>query len=604
MSNFLWSKIRIYGSIRFCQLIFQMIVSSDTVPQPKRVRYFRLAALMVSFSSITVAVTVALQLLLVDHFAIEHASQQARLRLQQLSWQMRDSLDRTLDQAVRDVYLLSDLPQLRDTDPVAARQIVDNLQHHFSDYAWIGIARPDGKVLAATSGLLENADVSARPWFHTGQQGVSATDYHPAALLGKLLPHMDDPWRFVDVSGPVRDANGTLRGVLAIHLSWAWARSLARELLTPAQRGIGAEIIVVRSDGVVLLGPADILEKPIATESLALAQQGKTGAIKERWPDGRTYVTGYSQSGRSRERATLHWAVLVRQTEQAAMASAHRFERLTLWLSLLLACGLAAVAAMLARRIAAPLKSLSGAMEDIARAPHQATPAAIPAVGGFHEAHVLSDALRGLIHSERRHHVELEKMNADLEETVAARTAELNGLLMRDLLTGLPNRRALMQALPEAMARAARLDRPFAVLFLDMDGFKLVNDTHGHEEGDELLRQFGACILASIRKTDMVARLAGDEFVVILDMLADESDAAGKAEFLLSQLCRPFTLGSASVQVGASIGVALQMPRQPQDPARLLARADGAMYEAKRKGKSRVVMAPAQAEPAESAQAF
>jgi diguanylate cyclase (GGDEF)-like protein len=566
---------------------------SDHAPQRKRTMHFRLAALMVSFSCLTVAITVVLQLLLVDHYAIEHASQQARLRLQQLSWQMRDSLDRTLDQAVRDVYLLSALPALRQSrDPAAARSVLENLQHHFSDYAWIGIAEPDGNVLAATGGLLENHDVTARPWFHSGQQDVTASDYHPAVMLGKLLPRTPDPWRFVDVAGPIRNEDGSLRGVLAIHLSWAWARSLARDLLTPEQRDMGAEIIVVRSDGVVLLGPDDILEKPISTESLRLALQGKTGAITERWPDGQTYVTGYSLSGSPRERTTLHWAVLVRQTERAAMASAHQFERRTLWFSLLLAGVLAGIAALLARRIIAPLKSLSAAMEDIAQAPEQATPEAIPQIGGFHEAQVLSEALRGLIVSERRHQMALTEMNLHLEETVAARTAELEGLLMRDVLTGLPNRRALMQALPEAMARAARLERPCAVLFLDMDGFKQVNDTRGHEEGDELLRQFGTRILNSIRETDMAARLAGDEFVVILEMLNDESDAAAKAESLLGQLSRPFILSSGSVQVGASIGVALQIPAQGQDPARLLARADQAMYEAKRKGKSRVAIAP------------
>jgi len=570
-----------------------MTVSSDHAPQRKRTMHFRLAALMVSFSCLTVAITVVLQLLLVDHYAIEHASQQARLRLQQLSWQMRDSLDRTLDQAVRDVYLLSALPALRQSgNPAVARGVLENLQHHFSDYAWIGIAEPDGNVLAATGGLLENHDVTARPWFHSGQQDVTASDYHPAVMLGKLLPRTPDPWRFVDVAGPIRNEDGSLRGVLAIHLSWAWARSLARDLLTPEQRDMGAEIIVVRSDGVVLLGPDEILEKPISTESLRLALQGKTGAITERWPDGQTYVTGYSRSGSNRERTTLHWAVLVRQTEQAAMASAHEFERRTLWFSLLLAGILAGVAALLARRIVAPLKSLSGAMEDIAQAPEQATPDAIPQIGGFHEAQVLSEALRGLIVSERRHQTALTEMNLHLEETVAARTAELQGLLMRDVLTGLPNRRALMQALPEAMARAARLERPCAVLFLDMDGFKQVNDTRGHEEGDELLRQFGTRILHSIRETDMAARLAGDEFVVILEMLNDESDAAAKAKSLLGELSRPFILSSGSVQVGASIGVALQIPSQGQDPARLLARADQAMYEAKRKGKSRVAIAP------------
>jgi diguanylate cyclase (GGDEF)-like protein len=156
-----------------------------------------------------------------------------------------------------------------------------------------------------------------------------------------------------------------------------------------------------------------------------------------------------------------------------------------------------------------------------------------------------------------------------------------------------------MQALPEAIARASRMQRPCAVLFLDMDGFKLINDTRGHEEGDELLRQFGARLQGSIRETDMAARLAGDEFVVILEMLGDEHDAVAKADFLLGQLSRPFVLNSGVVQVGASIGVVLQMPAQPADATRLLARADQAMYEAKRAGKHRVALAPAEAEPAE-----
>ena len=571
-----------------------MTADSDTQGKAKRARPSRLAALMVSFACVTVAITVLLQLTLADHFAIQHASEEAELRLQQLSWQMRDSLDRTLEQAVRDVHLLSTLPAIRRPgDSAAARQILENLQRTYPDYAWIGIASPDGKVSAATGGMLEHRDVMTRPWFHAGQQNLIAEDYHPAMLLGNLLPRMPDPWRFVDVAGPVRDEQGRLLGVLAIHLSWEWARTLAKNLLTPALREYGAEIIVVRNDGVVLLGPADILEKRIAPRSLTLAQQGKTGAIQERWADGRTYVTGYSQTGRSKERSSLSWSVLVRQTEQAAMASAHQFERRVLWLSLLLATALAVFAALLARHMVKPLKVLSSAIEDIAHAPHIASPASIPEVGSFHEVQVLSDAMRDLIRSESRHRTALEQMNAHLEDTVAARTAELQQLLMRDVLTGLPNRRALMQALPEAMARAARLGRPCAVMFLDMDGFKQVNDTYGHEEGDELLRQFGTRILNSIRETDMAVRLAGDEFVVVLDLLNDLAEAEGKAHFLLSQLSRPFVLGSGSVQVGASIGLALQAPHEVQDPTRLLARADQAMYEAKRKGKGRVaILAP------------
>jgi diguanylate cyclase (GGDEF)-like protein len=571
-----------------------MDADSDIDIRAKRTRPVRLATWMVSLACLTVGITAFLQLSLVDHFAIRHASDEAGLRLEQLSWQMRDALDRTLDQTVRDVAVLSTLSEVRNArDPAEARRVLESFQRDFPDYAWIGIAKPDGRVLAATNGMLENRDVKARPWFHAGQLHVIAEDYHPATLLGSLLPRAPDPWRFVDVAGPIQDADGTLRGVLAIHLSWTWARSVAAQLLTPALRGSGAEIVVVRSDGVVLLGPEDLLEKPIATESLRRAFEGETGVVKERWPDGHTYMTGYSRTGRGRDRTGLRWAVLVRQTEDAALASAHELEHRTRWLCAGLAGVLAALAALLARRIGEPLKKLSGAIEDLAHAPTGGAPAPIPQVNTFHEAQVLSEALRELVASERTHREALERMNAQLEDTVAARTAELQAMLMRDVLTGLPNRRALMQVLPEALSRAARVERPCAVLFIDMDGFKQINDTRGHEEGDELLRRFGKRLLDSIRETDVAARLAGDEFVVVLELLKDARDAEDKAHVLLDQLSRPYVLPSGGVTVGVSIGVALQLPHEPQDAASLLARADQAMYEAKRKGKGRVALSAA-----------
>jgi diguanylate cyclase (GGDEF)-like protein len=546
---------------------------------------------MVSFACLVVAATAVLLLMLVHHFAVQHASTEARLRLEQLSWQMRDSLDGTLEQAVRDVQLLSAMPDIRATgDAASVRRILENLQRNDPDYAWIGIVRPDGKVFAATGGLLEQRDVKSRSWFHMAQQSAVAEDYHPAILLGGLLPRTTEPWRFVDIAGPIRRPDGSLGGVLALHLSWEWARRLARELLTPAMRAVGAEIMVVRSDGQVLLGPENLFEQRIATDSLRLAREGRTGAVRERWADGRVYLTGYSQTGRSGERTALRWAVLVRQTEEAALAGAHDLERRALWLSVALASVLAAAAALLARRIAAPFKVLCLAVEDMVHAPQPAQPDAVPEPAGLHEAQVLSQALRDLIAGENERRDALARLNAQLEDSVAARTAELQERLTRDMLTGLPNRRALMQALPEAIARAARSNRVCAILFLDMDGFKQINDTRGHEEGDELLCQFGTRILNSIRETDMAARLAGDEFVVVLDQLNDRNDAEAKAQCVLAQLARPFVLRSGSVHVSASIGVALQSPHEVQNAARLLARADHAMVEAKRRGKGRVAV--------------
>ena len=199
--------------------------------------------------------------------------------------------------------------------------------------------------------------------------------------------------------------------------------------------------------------------------------------------------------------------------------------------------------------------------------------------------------MREMVLGEERHIHLLQTMNDQLETTVAARTAELEHLVMRDALTGLLNRRALMQALPDAMRRSARLRQPCAVMFLDLDGFKNINDTHGHEEGDELLRQFGQRIVQTVRGTDTVARLAGDEFVVILENLADAGDADLMGRKIMPRLRQPFALKTASVQLSASIGVAIFTPGSSEDLEALLTRADRAMYAAKRGGKNNVVVA-------------
>jgi diguanylate cyclase (GGDEF)-like protein len=566
-------------------------------PLPRFGAPFRLGTLMTFGVCLTVGMTVLIQMGLVHHLTMGFASKDVELRLQQLSWQMRDSLNRVVEKGIGDVRVLTALPEVRQaTRPGDARAVLENLQASFPDYAWIGIAHLDGKVFASTRGLLQHADVSARPWFRLAQKEVRADDYHPAVMLGKLLPATPDPWRFIDVAGPVLDEDGKLRGVLGVHLSWSWMRQRARELIAPGLREYGAEIYVVRADGTVLLGPGGTEETRLATTSMQLARHGQTGSVREVWPDGVTYLTGYSMTGKENDPSTLRWTVLVRQSETAAMAGPHSLERSIVQLSVVLAAVFAILAALLARRLTQPMDALSRTIEQAARSPDMgdARPV-ITEITAFHEAQVLSQSMRELVRSEHAHMHALKTLNDQLEVTVAERTAELQALLMRDVLTGLPNRRAIMQLLPEALERAARLQRPCAVLFLDLDGFKGVNDTHGHEEGDELLRQFGARVQQAVRKTDTVARLAGDEFIVVLELLADAADAADKAQQLSAALQQPYQLKSVTVTIGASIGVALHRPEDARNLEALLARADFAMYSAKRSGKNRVATAPAAA---------
>ncbi|PRY66531.1 PAS domain S-box-containing protein/diguanylate cyclase (GGDEF)-like protein [Vreelandella songnenensis] len=159
-----------------------------------------------------------------------------------------------------------------------------------------------------------------------------------------------------------------------------------------------------------------------------------------------------------------------------------------------------------------------------------------------------------------------------------------------DVLTKLANRRALDERLPEAMARARRLKKPLAVLFLDLDGFKRVNDNYGHGVGDELLREVAKRLTASARETDFVARWAGDEFVLILEGVEPEA-ITPLAQKIIRRVEQPLTMGEATLAISTSIGVAMYLPDAPETAQQLVKRADVAMYEAKRAGKAQVRIA-------------
>ncbi|NYT72116.1 diguanylate cyclase [Halomonas sp. QX-2] len=159
-----------------------------------------------------------------------------------------------------------------------------------------------------------------------------------------------------------------------------------------------------------------------------------------------------------------------------------------------------------------------------------------------------------------------------------------------DALTQLPNRRALDERLPEAMARTRRTQQPLAILFMDLDGFKAINDTHGHAMGDELLRVIAKRLGKTVRETDYIARWAGDEFVLLLEG-SEPTAIEPLANKLVQVVQEPLVAGNAALHVSVSIGVALYLPESAETANELLKRADVAMYEAKRSGKAQVRIA-------------
>lgn len=704
--------------------------------RPKTPKRLRLATLVTIGVCVTVVVTMLALLVLIDHFAATYAKYQAKERLEQLSWQMRDSLDRGMEHVVDQTQVMAALPSIRNSDNAAEiRRVFDNIQKNFPDYAWIGLTDQRGIVFSAVGGLLEGVDVSQRPWFQGGEKQLFTGDYHPAVLLETKLPEADERWRFVDVALPINRADGSYRGVLGVHLSWSWARSIVDSLLVPADRQYQVEVIVVRSDGMVMLGPDYLEETNIKTASLDLARTGNTGAVAEKWPDGRRYLTGYAQTGINAPYPSLKWSILIRQPEEIALATFRDLQHQILWVGGILGLLLAFIAVVLARQLAKPLDELSAAITHR----KEGVDEEIPVLDSYHEVHLLSVTLADMVRREQLHVAKLHVLNENLENLVQERTREIEqkagaleqalqqqlliqerlqeseeelrailqnandafiamdqegvivdwneqaehllgwtrneavgqslvelvvppamrdgytkdfqhfletgqsniinrrveitalrrdgvefpielavacverrngylfiaflhditerkllqaslmGMALKDPLTDLPNRRALIQKLPESIARAARLGKPLAVLFLDLDGFKGVNDGYGHEAGDELLRTITQRMLAAVRTTDTVARLAGDEFVVVLEMLNGDHDAMDVADKILQTLQKPFALSAATVSISASIGIAMHWPEDHTTPEQLITLADGAMYVAKKQGKNRAV---------------
>ncbi|TCV95710.1 response regulator receiver modulated diguanylate cyclase [Luteibacter rhizovicinus] len=195
---------------------------------------------------------------------------------------------------------------------------------------------------------------------------------------------------------------------------------------------------------------------------------------------------------------------------------------------------------------------------------------------------------------------ELSLRNTQLTSEVAERTRMeelVRHQATHDALTGLPNRVLFRDRLLTAIDQANEKNLHFGLAYIDIDGFKNVNDEHGHGTGDALLQAIASRLNGRTRADDTVARLGGDEFAVLLKDATDANAALARCQTLCDAIAEPYTLDvhgeRIATRIGASIGVAM-FSRDPDGDGydRLVARADTAMYEAKRSGKNRCVMAP------------
>lgn len=272
----------------------------------------------------------------------------------------------------------------------ALRQRLETVKSLNPQYAWLGLAAPDGRVQVATDGVLEAQSIGSRPWFKAGLQGPFAGDVHEAVLLQRILaPSAAEPMRLVDFAAPVRRADGVIAGVVGSHLNWDWVRELL--LGTPLERG--TDVLLVARDGRVLVGPSDLQGRELNLPSLLAARQSTAITTTETWPDGGRYFTAVVPTIGYRDLPGFGWSLIVRQPEAAAVAGA-RGMMSTLFSSLAATAALIIISGlMLAGYLSRPLRTLTaGAVALADGTPH----GPLPDERRYREVAELSDAIARL----------------------------------------------------------------------------------------------------------------------------------------------------------------------------------------------------------------
>ena len=456
---------------------------------------------------------------------------------------------------------------------------------------WIGVADAQGVVRNATNGLLVGQSVAQRPWFQHGLQGVHVGDVHAAQLLESLLPPTatGGPHRFVDFAAPIRIGPTTV-GVFAIHGSWQWTREVL-ESLTPASSDESAlELFIFDRQGTLIFAPGGRTEVMRAAgqrlpEGIQINNNrdggGSTHTTVARWQDGKRYLTAATQLQPRNAASDLGWRIVARQPVELAFAEADDTVQLALAIGLVAALFASALAWLAARRLSVDLYALADAASGV----EAGRPGSdIPAMQSSREVQQLSQSLGRMTHH-------LLAAREAMEEKVRLRTLELEAAnraldlqARTDALTGLLNRRGFETQMAFAVALARRSRRPLSLITVDVDHFKRVNDTYGHEAGDEVLRRLARTLESRLRGSDVVARLGGEEFVALLPD-TDLNGAQSIAQALVTAMAEQQDPVVGTITVSAGVAT---MRGAEDNGAAMLRRGDAALYEAKGQGRNRV----------------
>ncbi|MBB3213233.1 diguanylate cyclase (GGDEF)-like protein [Herbaspirillum sp. Sphag1AN] len=475
------------------------------------------------------------------------------------------------------------------------REALESRQKVHGEYLWIGVASLSGKVLQATNGVLVGEAIESRPWFRAGQQGSYAGDIHEAVALAKHLQQIkpNQPLRFIDFAAPLFDSHGNLQGVLAAHTSWDWVTDMVVNKVQEPLANRASEILILNRHGEVLY-PFD----KIGTTHLP------AGIVPSRpyqvlsWPDEGRFLTSVVPVNNIAQ-LNLNWQVVVREPVDTALLPVRQLREKLLAIGVLSILLFVAVAYYFAARTSQPIEALAAAATRVLSRERNIE---FPKVtsGTSSEVAQLCTSFHRMTESLLAREQELNELNASLEQQVAERTAELTRanerlsiLATHDGLTGIANRRHFEDRLSLAFQLSRRTMDEYTVMMVDADHFKRINDTHGHDIGDAVLRQLAHILKSQVRVTDLVARYGGEEFIVLLndsgnndadaDADADALQVASKIRAAIEVANFP-QVGQVTVSIGLARSTATDSSKE-----QALKRADEALYKAKNKGRNRVV---------------
>ncbi len=523
----------------------------------------------------------------VGHIATGQVKQASGTALVSTAKSAATMLGTQLRERQLEIFLLSREPHLvrgNLDDPDILPSMELRTQSH-SEYAWMGVADTDGRVRQAVKGLLVNQSVKERPWFKAGLLGSYTGDPHEAVLLAKLLPAdaSGELLRFIDFAAPIRTADGSVVGVLSAHVHWNWMTRIVESAISREGATSDVEVMIVNGQGAVLY-PQQMTgqQRP---ELLAQLQQRPSA---EGWSVADGYVSSVLAVPTPPD-AGLSWYIIVRQPLESALYPAHILLYKLLALGVLAALGLAVVAYFLAQHLSRPIESLARSAKMVQA---KRTGVTFPQQHSVLEIAQLGQSIQSMTESLLGKERELQDANASLEVTVTQRTAalteanaELLKLATHDALTGVYNRRRFDEKLSECSQLFERTGRPFALLFIDADHFKRINDSFGHAIGDEVLYHLARLIQDSVRLTDFVARYGGEEFAVLLAEIEGQQSAALVAENIRAKIANTHfpTVGQVTVSIGIGMAEA-----SDGNTTTLIKRADQQLYHAKSSGRNRV----------------